>query len=184
MSGESAADALARLYDLDLADDPGDLDLFLALAARTGGPVLELAVGTGRLAVPLAASGYDVTGVDLDPAMLARARTAAGRAGAKAAARLDLVEGDARTVRLAGAGGYRLAAIPLNSIFLLGTRGDQADAALTLAAALHVAGAPPIWRPAASPSSTPGCPMPTTCRATTVASSSSGCARSRAPGAP
>ena len=46
-------DALARLYDLDLVEDPGDLDLYLALAARTGGPILELAAGTGRLAVPL-----------------------------------------------------------------------------------------------------------------------------------
>ncbi len=45
VSGESAAEALARLYDLDLSEDPGDLDLFLALAARSGGPVLELAVG-------------------------------------------------------------------------------------------------------------------------------------------
>ena len=71
---EAAGDALARLYDLDLAEDPGDLDLYLALAGRTGGPVLELAVGTGRIAVPLAASGIDVTGVDTDPAMLARAR--------------------------------------------------------------------------------------------------------------
>ena len=55
-------------------EDPGDLDLYLALAGRTGGPILELAAGTGRLAVPLADAGYDVTGVDLDPAMLARAR--------------------------------------------------------------------------------------------------------------
>ncbi len=53
----ATADALARLYDLDLADDPGDLDLYLALAERTGGPILELAVGTGRLAVPLAERG-------------------------------------------------------------------------------------------------------------------------------
>ncbi len=54
--------ALARLYDLDLVEDPGDLDLYLALATRTGGPILELARGTGRLAVPLAAAGHDVTG--------------------------------------------------------------------------------------------------------------------------
>ena len=64
------ARALARLYDLDLLDDPGDLDLYLALAGRAGGPILELATGSGRLAVPLAEAGYDVTGVDLDPAML------------------------------------------------------------------------------------------------------------------
>ena len=75
----ATADALARLYDLDLVDDPGDLDLYLALAERTGGPILELAVGTGRLAVPLAAAGDRVTGVDLDPAMLARAAAALPR---------------------------------------------------------------------------------------------------------
>jgi len=55
---------LAAFYDLDLRDDPGDLDLYLALADREGGPVLELGVGTGRLAVPLAAAGHAVTGVD------------------------------------------------------------------------------------------------------------------------
>src|SRR5512140_1919183 len=113
---EPAADALAHLYDLDLTSDPGDLDLYLALAARTGGPILELAVGTGRIAVPLAADGYDVTGVDLDPAMLARARPAADQAGTATARRLHLVEGDSRTVRLEDAWAYRLATIPLNSI--------------------------------------------------------------------
>ena len=137
---ESVGVALARLYDLDLADDPGDLDLLLALAARSGGPVLELAVGTGRLAVPLAADGFDVTGVDLDPAMLARARAAADGAGARVARRVRLVEDDARTVRLADAGSYRLAAIPLNSIFLMGTRADQAASVATLAAHLAPGG--------------------------------------------
>src|SRR6266566_6998533 len=95
----ATAGALARLYDLDVAEDPGDLDLYLALAARTGGPILELAVGTGRLAVPLAAAGWDVTGVDIDEAMLARARSAAAaaesagvRPGSEVATRLHLVE--------------------------------------------------------------------------------------------
>ncbi len=136
----TAAAALARLYDLDLADDPGDLDLYLALAARTGGPILELAVGTGRLAVALAAGGYEVTGVDLDPAMLSRARAAADAMGKAAARRLRLVEDDARTVRLAAAGTFRLASIPLNSIFLMGRRADQAAAVATLAAHLAPGG--------------------------------------------
>jgi SAM-dependent methyltransferase len=146
---ERAADALARLYDLDLTSDPGDLDLYLALAARTGGPVLELAVGSGRIAVPLAAAGHDVTGVDLDPAMLARARAAADDAGKATARRLHLVEGDARTVRLEDAGSYRLATIPLNSIFLMGTRADQAAAVKTLAAHLAVGGVAvlDVWLP-------------------------------------
>jgi SAM-dependent methyltransferase len=137
---EPAAEALARLYDLDLAEDPGDLDLYLALAVRVGGPVLELAVGTGRLAIPLAASGVEVTGVDLDPAMLARARAAADAAGIAVARRVRLVEGDARSIRLPDAGAYRLAAIPLNSIFLMGTRREQGEAVATLAAHLAPGG--------------------------------------------
>jgi SAM-dependent methyltransferase len=137
---ETAGAALARLYDLDLAEDPGDLDLLLALAARAGGPVLELAVGSGRLAVPLAEGGHEVTGVDTDPAMLARARDAAGAAGKAVARRLRLVDGDARTIRLDDAGDYRLAFIPLNSIFLMGTRADQAAAVATLAAHLAPGG--------------------------------------------
>jgi SAM-dependent methyltransferase len=137
---ETAAAALARLYDLDLADDPGDLDLYLALAAQAGGPLLELAVGSGRLAVPLAADGYDVTGVDLDPSMLARARTRGDAAGATTARRLTLVQADARDVRLPSAGSFRLAYIPLNSLFLMGTRRDQAAAVATLAAHLAPGG--------------------------------------------
>jgi SAM-dependent methyltransferase len=137
---ESAAAALARLYDLDLSEDPGDLDLLLALAARAGGPVLELAAGSGRLTVPLAEDGHEVTGVDLDEAMLARARDRADAAGKAVARRVRLVRDDARTVRLPDAGDYRLACIPLNSLFLMGTRTDQAAAVATLAAHLAPGG--------------------------------------------
>jgi SAM-dependent methyltransferase len=146
---ESSAEAFARLYDLDLAEDPGDLDLYLALAARTGGPVLELAVGTGRLAVPLAAAGFAVTGVDTDPAMLARARLRADEAGSTVGRRVRLVDGDARTVRLADAGAFGLAFIGLNSIFLVGGRADQAAAVATLRAHLAPGGLAVIdaWLP-------------------------------------
>lgn len=133
---ETAAAALARLYDLDLQDDPGDLDLLLALAARADGPILELAAGTGRLTVPLAEAGHDVTGIDTDPAMLARARDRADAAGREVSRRVRLLEGDARTVRLPDAGTFSLALIPLNSIFLMGGRADQAAAVGTLAAHL------------------------------------------------
>ncbi len=98
------------------------------------------AVGSGRLAVPLAADGHDVTGVDLDPAMLARARLAADGAGSATARRVRLVEGDARTIRLDGAGAFDLAFIPLNSIFLMGGRAGQAAAVATLAAHLAPGG--------------------------------------------
>jgi SAM-dependent methyltransferase len=125
--------ALARLYDLDLGEDPGDLDLYLALAARTGGAVLELAAGTGRLAIPLAEASHRVTAVDLDPAMLERARHAVGRAGRATADRLELVEADLVGLDLVDAGSYRLAFIALNSLFLLATRDAQREAIRTLA---------------------------------------------------
>jgi SAM-dependent methyltransferase len=146
---ESTSAALARLYDLDLSEDPGDLDLLLALAARSGGPVLELAVGSGRLAIPLARDGYDVTGVDLDQAMLARARRVADAAGRSVSRRLRLIEGDARSVRLPEAGAFGFAFIPLNSIFLLGSRADQAAAVATLAAHLGPGGVAMVdaWLP-------------------------------------
>lgn len=126
--------ALARLYDLDLVEDPGDLDLYLALAARVADrPILELAVGSGRLAVPLAAAGHQVTGVDLDPAMLERARDRAAAGGPDVATRLELVEADLVAVDLPGAGEYGLAFIGLNSLFVLSTREAQRAAIATMA---------------------------------------------------
>ena len=141
--------ALARLYDLDLAQDPGDLDLYLALAGRTGGPILELATGTGRLAVPLAAHGHLVTGVDIDPAMLARARARVAATGGGAVAGLRFVIGDARSVRLPDAGRYALAFLALNSLFIMGSRADQQAVVATLAAHLAPGGLAvvDVWLP-------------------------------------
>lgn len=129
----ATAAALARLYDLDLSVDPGDLDLYLALAARTDGPVVELAVGTGRVAVPLAAAGHRVTGIDLDPAMLARARVRAAAAGRETAGRLRLVRGDLLATRPDGAGQFGLAILALNSILVLGGPREQRRAVAVLA---------------------------------------------------
>jgi SAM-dependent methyltransferase len=142
--------ALARLYDLDLVEDPGDLDLYLALAGRTGGPILELAAGTGRIAVPLTAAGHDVTAVDLDPAMLERAlaRARAGRPPA-GAGRLELIEADLLDLDLPDAGTYRLAIIALNSLFLLATRDAQRQALRTMARHLAPGGIAvvDVWLP-------------------------------------
>lgn len=143
----ASAAALARLYDLDLVDDPGDLDLYLALADRAGGPILELAVGTGRLAVPLAEAGYEVTGVDLDRAMLERARVRAAAGGA--AERLEFVEADLIDLRLPTAGQFGLAFIALNSLLVLPTRVAQRTALRTLAEHLAPGGvaAVDVWIP-------------------------------------
>lgn len=144
----ATAAALARLYDLDLAEDPGDLDLYLALAARGDGPVLELAAGTGRLTVPLAAAGHAVTAVDIDPAMMARGRTRAADAGLAADA-IDWIEADLCQVRLPDPARFGLAFIALNSLMLLGSRDAQRAAFRTMAAHLVPGGiaAADVWLP-------------------------------------
>lgn len=147
--GESRADALARLYDVDLAEDPGDVDLYLALAGRTGGPILELAAGTGRLAIPLVTAGHEVTAVDIDRGMLARARRRAEVSGPGVARGLETVEADLTDLALPNAGSYGLAFIGLNSLFLLATREAQRAAFRTMASHLSVGGlaVADVWLP-------------------------------------
>ncbi len=131
--GRDSAAALARLYDLDVNGDAGDLDLYLALAERSGGPIVELCAGSGRIAVPLAATGYDVTAVDIDGAMLARAEQRAQAAGPDVGGRLTFVLGDLQQVPIPGAGSFGLGLIALNSILLLGGPRDQRHAIAILA---------------------------------------------------
>jgi SAM-dependent methyltransferase len=125
VTAETRTEALARLYDLDLSEDPGDVDLYRALAGRIDGSIVELAVGTGRIAVPLSAAGHRVVGVDLDPAMLTRATDRARRSGPAATEHLMLVEGDLVDVEVPGSGDFGLAILGLNSILLLAERGRQ-----------------------------------------------------------
>jgi SAM-dependent methyltransferase len=148
-ASDSVGEALARLYDLDLVEDPGDLDLYVALAARAGGPVLELAAGSGRLALQLAEAGHEVTAVDIDPAMLARLRGRAAAAGEAARRRLTIVEGDLLDLRLDVARPFSLAFIALNSLFLLASRDAQRQAFRTMAAHLAPGGlaVADVWLP-------------------------------------
>lgn len=84
-------DVIAGYYDLDLDGYLGDLGLYENFARRIDAPVLELGVGTGRLALPLEQAGFEVVGIDSSEAMLAIARRKAGEQGA---GRLRLVQAD------------------------------------------------------------------------------------------
>lgn len=75
--GERIADVYDDLYQ-DLPHLQQAVDTLTALARRVPGPALELGIGTGRLALPLAARGVDVHGVDASPAMVARLRAKPG----------------------------------------------------------------------------------------------------------
>lgn len=71
-------DQIARYYDAENADLVEDLEAYLLLAERFGGPVLDIGCGTGRVALHLAAAGFDITGVEPSAAMLAIGRTRPG----------------------------------------------------------------------------------------------------------
>jgi SAM-dependent methyltransferase len=90
-------DAWADRYDdLSPADRP-DARFYAGLAAEADGPLVELAVGTGRVAIPVAqATGRRVIGIDSSRGMLEQARFRAAEAGVD----LDLREGDMRDLEL------------------------------------------------------------------------------------
>ena len=108
------SERLAALYDLDTphGDYPA-IDWFRGLARMTGGPVLELGVGTGRVAIPLAKDGHEVVGIDRSEAMLKRAEAHARRARVT----VRLIESDMRTFSLDRA--FALITIPFNTFLML-----------------------------------------------------------------
>jgi SAM-dependent methyltransferase len=73
-SGADIYERIPELYDWEHNSYIDDLEFFRALAKRTGGPILELGCGTGRVLTHLAADGHHCIGVDASAAMLARAR--------------------------------------------------------------------------------------------------------------
>jgi SAM-dependent methyltransferase len=88
----SAYDAIAPLYDAWSRSVTEDVSFYVAEAKRARGPAVELGVGTGRIAVPTAAEGIRVIGVDSSPGMLEVCRSAAELAGV--AHLIDLRLGD------------------------------------------------------------------------------------------
>jgi hypothetical protein len=90
--------------------------VFLEQLARDG-PALELAIGTGRIAVPLAARGVHVDGIDLSLPMVAKLRERPG------GDQLSVTVGDFADVPVEGT--YRLIYVVFNTLFNLLTQGDQ-----------------------------------------------------------
>ena len=90
----SRYDAIARLYDPWSRGVTEDVEFYVALAREDGGPVVELGVGTGRIAVPTAIAGVRVIGVDSSRGMLEVCREVARAAGVDEL--LDLRLGDLR----------------------------------------------------------------------------------------
>ena len=94
--GHEGWDEYAPFYDWENARTLGrrDVPFWRRLAAETGGSMLELGCGTGRIAIPLGKAGARIIGIDRSDAMLARARRRVVRG--KLTRRVKLVRGDIR----------------------------------------------------------------------------------------
>jgi len=84
-----------RRYDLQFASDY-DVPFWVEKAREYGDPVLELACGTGRVAIPLAKEGFHVTGIDVSHPMLTEAR----RKSASEGVRIEWIRADIRSFEL------------------------------------------------------------------------------------
>ncbi|MFX5761047.1 class I SAM-dependent methyltransferase, partial [Acinetobacter baumannii] len=64
----------ADFYDQEFTNRAHDASFFIEQAKQADGPVLEVACGTGRITLPIARAGVDITGLDVMRSMLDRAR--------------------------------------------------------------------------------------------------------------
>ena len=92
---QSPYDAWAGIYDSVYSYVRADIPFYAREAVESGGPVLELGVGTGRVAVPTARLGIDIVGIDSSEAMLAVARSKLGSLGPDAGS-VELIAADMR----------------------------------------------------------------------------------------
>jgi ubiquinone/menaquinone biosynthesis C-methylase UbiE len=91
-------EAFSRRYDEWSSQMTADVGFYVGLAREADGPLVELAIGNGRVAIPVAeVTGRKVIGIDTSPAMLEQARDRAAEAGVE----LELHEGDMRELSLA-----------------------------------------------------------------------------------
>jgi SAM-dependent methyltransferase len=136
MAVDRFGESIAATYD-----DPDDAMFASDLIAGTvaflvdharGGAALELAIGTGRIAVPLSAAGVALHGIDLSEAMLARLRAKPG------AERIGITVGDFAVTRVPGT--YSLAYLVFNTIMNLTTQDEQVACFANVAAQLEPGG--------------------------------------------
>ena len=128
-------EGFADRYDEWSAEMTEDVPFYVELARETDGALVELAAGSGRVAIPVAeATGQPVLGIDTSPAMLAQARERAAAAGVE----LELREGDMRDLELDHPAG--LVYCPFRGLLHLPTWADRRRVFERVAASLRPGG--------------------------------------------
>jgi SAM-dependent methyltransferase len=116
--------SIAELYDHVVPyRERGDVDFFVEAAMESGGPVLEVGCGTGRVLIPTARAGLAITGLDLSPHMLGVCRERLNAEMEQVRSRVRLVQGDMRQFELGQT--FRLVTLPFRPFQHLTTVEDQ-----------------------------------------------------------
>lgn len=123
MSTTDEWQAIADVYDRWSSDMTADVPFYVAEAVGSGGPVLEVGTGTGRIAVAMARAGVEVVGIDNSPSMLAQARERLSTEGL--ADLVDLVDADMRSFDLGRQ--FPLAVLPYRVLAHALTPQEQVD---------------------------------------------------------
>jgi SAM-dependent methyltransferase len=122
---EDLFSAAAAFYDEDYRalEYNADVEFYVDLARESGGPVLEMGCGTGRILLPTARAGVRIHGVDLSERMLAELGRKLAQEPAEVRERVTYCQGDIRTVEAGN--GYALATAPFRVVQFLVSREDQ-----------------------------------------------------------
>jgi SAM-dependent methyltransferase len=137
MTHSDSYEMLAKHYDSAYAAKPDlvDSDFYVDLAKRSGGPVLEIGCGTGRILRRIAAEGIEIHGVDNSPAMLSVLKKHLENDPRSVRDQVKIHLGDMRSFRLNKT--FPLVIMPFRPIQHMYTVRDQVDALTTAAAHLQ-----------------------------------------------
>jgi SAM-dependent methyltransferase len=124
MSDDDEYGSVADLYDyVTLYQSRGDIDFYVDEARASGGPVLEIGCGTGRVLIPVARAGVSIVGLDSSPSMLRICETRLHQESESVRIKAGLVRGDMRDFTLPET--YRLVTVPFRPFQHLVTVEDQ-----------------------------------------------------------
>lgn len=116
--GYETQELIAELYDVTYESrSPRDVDFFVEYSRKTQGRILELGCGTGRVLIPTAISGCDVTGLDISPRMLRKCREKLSTQPKEVQERVKLIQGNMVNFRTSGP--YSLVTIPFRPFHYL-----------------------------------------------------------------